>query len=265
MDSSDTFRLKATIVDHVAIQVQRAGRPGRLQRHRAAKPLVGHLAGHVHLNRNAQCQPLRRRAQRPQPVKLLLAALLSTLHGDRKRPRPGGRDAAPGPHYPSWGSETARRWLRWIRPPRTHYPSWGSETSGACRESSRASSGLITPHGDRKHVGQDGRARDYPLSLPLMGIGNARRHEPFVRFPELITPHGDRKRPPVVVDDRRQLLLHSLPLMGIGNVTCGGVQDSIISASLPLMGIGNSTCCASTFWSVSGRMTHYPSWGSETP
>ena len=216
MDSSDTFRLKATIVDHVAIQVQRAGRPGRLQRHRAAKPLVGHLAGHVHLNRNAQCQPLRRRAQRPQPVKLLLAALLSTLHEDRKRPRPGGRHAAPGPHYPSWGSETLRRARDFLRhrplitphgDPKpsgapatffaspTHYPSWGSETGRRQRGEPDARLHLITPHGDRKRVGINLRHAAASTHYPSWGS------ETFVdgtfhRFPQLlITPHGDRKPP----------------------------------------------------------------------
>ena len=42
---------------------------------------MGHLAGHVHLNRDAQLQPLGRRAQRPQALKLLLAALLGDLAG----------------------------------------------------------------------------------------------------------------------------------------------------------------------------------------
>ena len=118
-------------------------------------------------------------------------------------------------------------------------------------------------------------------SLPLMGIGNARMlgcDRPSVVA--LITPHGDWKRPEqrtlhrsspphypswgletTVENYSPELLEHSLPLMGIGNLSAARVVPSCSISSLPLMGIGNPQ---------GGRqrrepaIAHYPSWGLET-
>ena len=79
------------------------------------------------------------------------------------------------------------------------------------------------------------------VSLPLMGIGNARvvaqARRPAIC---LITPHGDRKRQTAPRIARSVSYCHSLPLMGIGNFRARSVMTEMTRAS------------------------HYPSWGSET-
>ena len=80
---------------------------------------------------------------------------------------------------------------------------------------------LITPHGNRKQSSTLISRKGIDISLPLMGIGNARTCNARAETPttELITPHGDRKRGPgsVVISEESGI---SLPLMGIGNDEC---------------------------------------------
>ena len=119
-------------------------------------------------------------------------------------------------------------------------------------------------------------------SLPLMGIGNS--WSP--------TSGGKRSRTslPLMGIGNNRIGHHpggqedsSLPLMGIGNVTwiCQGMISSglitphgdwkpvcrndwpaIQKDSLPLMGIGNSRA---TLYASHRSLSHYPSWGLETP
>ena len=99
-------------------------------------------------------------------------SLLITPHGDRKPRDCPPRSRRPShPHYPSWGSETVCVEIDSRHLPNSHYPSWGSETGA-----------LAIVVGGAVLV-----------SLPLMGIGNRRGHQPCRRAGILITPHGDRK------------------------------------------------------------------------
>ena len=119
--------------------------------------------------------------------------------------------------------------------------------------------------------------RDLPgrCSLPLMGIGNARRRAPrpdtsrsiLSHYPSWGSEtsrlqHAGRLRAPPSAD-------FSLPLMGIGNPTCADVltaarEKQRFTSSLPLMGIGNAGRRGVGIVAVPSGAPHYPSWGSET-
>ena len=183
---------------------------------------------------------------------------LITPHGDRKRVAPhssGGAD--PTAHYPSWGSETTRKYAM---------PNNGSHSlplmgiGNLIDESlNRSALQLITPHGDRKHLARHTLSQLRACSLPLMGIGNdvtgASKATATDSLP-LMGIGNPISHPP------RSLATRSLPLMGIGNYCAMWKRATCPAHSLPLMGIGNSRDLAAT---ACHPRPHYPSWGSETP
>ena len=154
-------------------------------------------------------------------------------------------------------ASTPSRYERWSR---SHYPSWGSETGGTSASIAGST-----------------------VSLPLMGIGNARldaehriaeehlitphgdrkprpRRAAPLPHPQLITPHGDRKRPSV--PNISGPILTSLPLMGIGNLDGGAGEGPATGGLITPHGDRKPTPARSSSrgcWSP-----HYPSWGSET-
>ena len=140
------------------------------------------------------------------------------------------------PHYPSWGSGTSPATPPGPPGASPHYPSWGSGTG---------------PHPSGSTA--------WSTSLPLMGIGNWRCTSPSPTLCSLITPHGDRERGFGFL--RYDLLVHSLPLMGIGNSEHPRTDVGGFCGSLPLMGIGNDREHGQRH---AQRESHYPSWGSGT-
>ena len=120
--------------------------------------------------------------------------VLITPHGDRKPPvyLPIDRRTNPA-HYPSWGSETGIRCAYGRGENRLITPHGDRKRTPALRPVYHTR-GLITPHGDRKQHGLHVGAGEYPVSLPLMGIGNGRKCLVCRGTGQLITPHGDRKR-----------------------------------------------------------------------
>ena len=165
----------------------------------------------------------------------------SPSEGDRKHPRRDGHR----PECAAYGLITPHgdrkpvcaRSRRATRGP-AHYPSWGSETRTYRSWSTGASLPISLPLmgiGNAK-VGSAFVAATPLLSLPLMGIGNLPKPDHVARVTLLITPHGDRKP-----EQLGRLLLARREL-----ITPHGDRKLFVARqllpriwySLPLMGIG---------------------------